>query len=119
MIVTPLLFFRFSASLLVRGQGDAESLIAITAYSYSPFLIAAGLSIFPLAACDSAALALPIVAAVVGGTVAWPTLQSIKYKFYLLFYITRLNKNIYAKLLKFMLLKSGKIAFILYLIFRC
>ncbi len=43
------------------GAGD-HSLFIVTAYLYAPFLVAAGLSVFPLIAIESAALALPVIA---------------------------------------------------------
>jgi diguanylate cyclase (GGDEF)-like protein len=56
-------FFLVSNATLRQGGADDHSLFVTTAYLYSPFLVAAGLSIFPLLAAESVAVALPTIVA--------------------------------------------------------
>lgn len=69
----PSLFFLHSAILLEQHalSGMAQALAAT--HAFLPFLVLAGLSIFPLTALEAALLALPILTAKAGaGLLGWP-----------------------------------------------
>jgi len=73
LIAVPLVFFLYADALFATADA-APSMAAITAYCYTPFIVAAGLSIFPLTALESAAYgAAPLLAMVVAIAV-WPSL---------------------------------------------
>ena len=67
----PLLFFLCS-NFMLNGSSGQASLAASTAYHYLPFIIAAGLSLFPLTVLESALLAGSIVATMAVATTLWP-----------------------------------------------
>jgi diguanylate cyclase (GGDEF)-like protein len=67
----PIAFFLYANSVLGESV-DAGSLATSTAYYYLPFIIGAGLSLFPLAAVESATVGVLVLAAMVGGIVMWP-----------------------------------------------
>jgi diguanylate cyclase (GGDEF)-like protein len=61
---TPVAFYLFSEFVALEDVNVANTAVAAhIAYADLPFVIAAGLSVFPLAAVESAALALPLVSA--------------------------------------------------------
>jgi diguanylate cyclase (GGDEF)-like protein len=76
LFLIPTLFFVFASLLLgdIKAEGIAISLIS--GYHLLPFLIAAGLSVFPLSAIEGLAFAVPVVAVqwvstvVLGGDIA-------------------------------------------------
>lgn len=73
LFAVPSLFFLYSAVLLEQHalSGMAQALAAT--HAFLPFLVLAGLSIFPLTVLESALLALPILAAKAGaGLLYWP-----------------------------------------------
>ena len=73
LFAVPSLFFLYSAVLLDRHTltGMAQALAAT--HAFLPFLVLAGLSIFPLTVLETAMLALPLLAAKAGaGLLYWP-----------------------------------------------
>ncbi len=72
----PVLFFFYSAVLLeLHPLSGAARALAAT-HVFLPFLVVAGLSIFPLTALESALLALPILVAKAGaGLLHWPAVD--------------------------------------------
>lgn len=72
LFLIPLVFFLFS-NFLLKGIDAPTSLAAGTAYHYLPFIIAAGLGLFPLTILESAVLAAAIVATMVVAIVLWPS----------------------------------------------
>lgn len=76
LFAVPSLFFLYSAVLLEQHAltGVARALAAT--HAFLPFLVLAGLSIFPLTALEAALLALPILAAKAGaGLLYWPVVD--------------------------------------------
>lgn len=73
LIVLSLAFF-FYANNLLDGHAAEESLVTITAYYYLPFIVAAGLSIFPLTILESAVFGSLPVLAMTAGALIWPSL---------------------------------------------
>jgi diguanylate cyclase (GGDEF)-like protein len=69
-------FFLVSNVTLHHSGADDHSLFVTTAYLYSPFLVVAGLSIFPLIAAESLALAVPVIATTALTTMVRPELLS-------------------------------------------
>jgi diguanylate cyclase (GGDEF)-like protein len=67
----PIAFFLYANSVLGESV-NAGSLATSTAYYYLPFIIGAGLSLFPLAAVESVTVGALVVAAMVAGIVIWP-----------------------------------------------
>lgn len=67
--------FLLTAELTFQLFGIVSSSIAgATAYYYLPFIMAAGLAIFPLSAIESALFALPIVAVMAASALLWPAM---------------------------------------------
>jgi len=71
LFAVPIVFFLFS-SALVNEFGVQSSIAANTAYHYLPFIVAAGLSLFPLTAFESAVLGGGTVAAMLIANYLWP-----------------------------------------------
>jgi diguanylate cyclase (GGDEF)-like protein len=74
LIAIPLVFYFLAIGILDNSEGNGESLLAITAYYYLPFIVIAGLAIFPLTALESALLAAPGVVVMASAIVIWPDL---------------------------------------------
>jgi diguanylate cyclase (GGDEF)-like protein len=74
LVAIPLVFYLFALGVLDNIEGNGESLLAITAYYYLPFIVIAGLAIFPLTALEGAILALPAVVVMTSAIVIWPEL---------------------------------------------
>jgi diguanylate cyclase (GGDEF)-like protein len=67
----PIAFFFFANGVL-SDSTDPASLAASTAYYYLPFIIAAGLSLFPLTAVESATAGSLVVVAMGAAVLVWP-----------------------------------------------
>lgn len=63
VFAVPILFFLASDIVLPVFPESGPSLAVSTAYSFLPFIIAVGLSLFPLTAIENAAIALPLLVA--------------------------------------------------------
>lgn len=72
LFMVPLVFFFYSNAVLGDSISDS-SLATSTAYYYLPFILAAGLSLFPLTALESFALGSVMIAAMAGAIVMWPS----------------------------------------------
>ena len=72
LIATPLAFFLFANAFLEYRQPDGISLVAITAYRYVPFIVVAGLAIFPLTVLESAVFGGVTVLAAMTSIISWP-----------------------------------------------
>jgi diguanylate cyclase (GGDEF)-like protein len=71
LFAIPIVFFLFS-SALVNDIGAQSSIAANTAYHYLPFIVAAGLSLFPLTALESVILGGGIVSTMLIANAVWP-----------------------------------------------
>jgi diguanylate cyclase (GGDEF)-like protein len=72
LIGIPVGFFLLANLMFWCLQSHDRTIADTTAYFYSPFIIAAGLSIFPLTAIESALFATPVLAAMALSIFAWP-----------------------------------------------
>jgi diguanylate cyclase (GGDEF)-like protein len=61
LFLIPTLFFVFASQLLGNIQGEGIAISLISGYHLLPFLIAAGLSVFPLTAIEGVIFAIPVV----------------------------------------------------------
>jgi diguanylate cyclase (GGDEF)-like protein len=61
LFLIPTLFFVFASQLLGDIQGEGIAISLISGYHLLPFLIAAGLSVFPLTAIEGVIFAIPVV----------------------------------------------------------
>ncbi|MCW8919348.1 MAG: GGDEF domain-containing protein [Gammaproteobacteria bacterium] len=62
LFLIPTLFFAFASVLLGDLEGEGIAISLISGYHLLPFLIAAGLSVFPLTAIEGVIFAIPVVA---------------------------------------------------------
>ncbi len=62
LFLIPTLFFLFVGMQLGNFRGEGIALSLISGYHLLPFLIAAGLSVFPLAAVEGVVFAVPVIA---------------------------------------------------------
>jgi len=75
LIAVSLAFFLYANTVLVQNA-ETGSLAVGTAYYYLPFIIAAGLSIFPLTALESSLFALVCILSMTVAIIVWPGLLS-------------------------------------------
>ncbi|HUW98443.1 MAG TPA: GGDEF domain-containing protein [Acidiferrobacter sp.] len=62
LFLLPLVFFLLSHALLLGVPLDRIGMIAASSYTFLPFVLVAGISVFPLTVKESAALMVPIIA---------------------------------------------------------
>ncbi len=74
LILVCLAFLLFADGVLDRGREQITNPTVISAYYFSPMILAAGLAVFPLTLLESLCLALPIIVAMVAVTMNWPDL---------------------------------------------
>ncbi len=72
LLAVPVVFYLFANTVFTTGHGGHDSATAIAIYSYVPFIVAAGLSIFPLTAFEAAAFGAPVIVAMVASALLWP-----------------------------------------------
>jgi diguanylate cyclase (GGDEF)-like protein len=73
LVAVPLVFFLYADSVFASAAA-APPVTAITAYCYTPFIVAAGLSIFPLTALEAAAFGAAPLFAMAAAIAVWPSL---------------------------------------------
>lgn len=71
LFLVPVAFFLYSNGVL-SDTADEASLATGTAYYYLPFIIAAGLSLFPLTAAESGVVGASVIIAMAAAIAIWP-----------------------------------------------
>ena len=74
LIAVPLSFYLLAKIVLNEDIAGEGSLGVIAAYYYLPFIVAAGLSIFPLTALEAALFASPVLCVMAASIAIWPDL---------------------------------------------